>query len=150
MNETSALCQRCNSQESEPGFAFALCATCRDLLARRPFPPWIIACGAVAALISLGCTVFSFPALRAGVAFERGQAVEKKGDFAVAASEYGKVVARFPDSPSPLARWGITSWRAGKPRDAVEAFRRLSGRKLSRDLATEVDNTIQEMGRAIK
>ena len=144
----AVVCARCHSPEVEPGYAVALCAPCRDLLARRPFPTWIAACGAAAVLTALVCSVLAIPSFRAGSQFERGRDAEKRGDFAAAASHYRQVVDRFPDSTKALARWGIAAARAGRLDDAAIAFRRLSGRKLPRELAEEVNQTMDALDAA--
>ena len=138
-------CTQCGGGEIEPGFRLPLCGRCRTLLARRPFPPWL----RISCLFLLAIMVFagvrSINSFRAGIAFERGKQAERQRDYAAAAECYQRVVDRFPDSTLALARLAIARYRAKQLPEAAQALNRLSGRKTSRELASEVNEVIQSL-----
>lgn len=146
-SESSTTCPHCGVNEREHGFELPLCAQCRDLLSRRPFPTWI----KVSCVIVLGVSVFagirSINSFRAGIAFERGQHAEQQGQFAAAADYYNQVVERFPDSTLALARLAITRFRAGQLAEAARILNQLQGRQTSPRIAAEVNQVIQTMQR---
>src|SRR5579875_2190719 len=107
-SEASLTCAHCGNTEREERFELPLCAQCRDLLCRRPFPVWIkISCTIILA-VCVFAGVRSVNSFRAGIAFERGRQAEQRGRFAEAADHYEQV--KLPSaSPTPLLHWA--SWR---------------------------------------
>jgi Tetratricopeptide repeat len=142
-SDSPAACANCGDAAVEPGYELPLCSRCRTLLARRPFPVWIKISCVVLFGVLLVAGARSVPALRAGVAFERGREAEKRGDFAHAADYYAEVVDRFPESTEALARLAVTRFRAGQLPEAARVLDRLGGRKTSRKVAAEVNQVIQ-------
>ncbi|SRR5579875_1233314 len=56
-SEASLTCAHCGNTEREKRFELSLCAQCRDLLCRRPFPVWIkISCTIILAVCVFGRT----------------------------------------------------------------------------------------------
>jgi len=89
----------------------------------------------------------SSKALRAGIAFERGERQEAAGAFDAAASEYRIVTDTFPDSTLVLARLGISLKKAGRVSEAQAILERLAGRKGSDELVQEVNKTIDDVSK---
>jgi TolA-binding protein len=95
-------------------------------------------------LVLLGLT--RFPAsLRAGTAFTRGRRAEAAGQYAVAAKEYRVVLERFPDCTKAIQRLGVSEYRAGNMREAVQALRQLSGRSADEASIREVNQVVGEI-----
>lgn len=148
--EVSSCCENCGSETVERGYDLKLCPKCRETLANRPFPAWIkVMLGIIAILLVLALARFP-DSLKAGIAFERGKRAEIVGDYARAAIEYKKVVAKFPNSALSLARLGIAYYRAGHFQEAADIFDKISGRETSKELADEVNRAIEEMESMIK
>ena len=113
----------------EAGYAFPLCASCRTILVNRPFPRSIHIASAVV-LVALATALSQSPkTLRAGIAFERGQARESAGAYHLAVSEYRRVAEAFPDSTLVLARLAINLKRTGHEAEASVILQRLAGRE---------------------
>jgi tetratricopeptide (TPR) repeat protein len=83
--------------------------------------------------------------LLASIAFERGQRAEAAGNFQTAATEYAKVVEKFPDSTSAVARLGIAQYRAGNRDAAIQTLGSLSGRQAPKELTNEINAVLAEM-----
>lgn len=140
------LCARCVAAAPEPGHAAPLCAPCRDILAKRPFPIWIrLAAVLIVALVAVA--LVDLPrSLQLGIAFEHGQRAEQSGNYAVAIAEYKKVYEAFPDSDMVAARLLIACCYGGRPAEAADAMRilkRSSARhKLSKGLTDEINRAL--------
>ena len=146
----AAVCEQCQKPAEGGGFPLPLCAGCRDTLSHRPYPGWVWASGAVILLVFL-IALNRFPdTLMAGVAFAQGEKAEAAKEYPRAVAEYKKVVERFPDSTLALARLGIAHYPAGQREEAAAVFRRLRGRKASKDLVREINQAIGEMQKKSK
>lgn len=149
MNDPAA-CAKCGKPAEAGAYKLPLCSGCRDAMSQRPFPKWIRIGFGLIVLAFLGATTQLQGSLAAGIAFARGQRAEATKDFATAVAEYRRVVQRFPDSTLALGRLGIVYYRAGDLREAATVFRRLAGRKASKELVREVNQVIAEMERKAK
>jgi hypothetical protein len=137
------MCSQCGWIPAEEGYAMLLCGRCRELLAKRPFPQWIkLSCLSLAILLAVAAAR-SVGAFEGGIAYQRGQRAEKKGDFPLAAEHYAQVVKRFPDSTLPLARLTITRILAGQFEEAEVPLTRLGGRQMPKKLADEVERIVR-------
>ena len=143
-------CRNCGSTTIEPGYEVGLCVTCRDVLAKRAFPYLIRLMFAVILVVVILATSRTPETLRAGIAFERAQKAEIAGDYLRAVTEYRRVAERFPDSTLSLARLGIAYYQAGQHAEAVKTLEKISGRKTSQELASEVNRVLEEIGKAGK
>lgn len=145
MSDTES-CQVCGSAP-ETGYVFPLCPRCRTILASRPYPRWIYLAGA-AVLVILTIALSQSPrTLRAGIAFERGQAYEAKGAYGMAVNEYRRVTEAFPNSTLVLARLAITLRKGGHVPEAEVILQRLGGRQASQELVQEVNQTVEDLSK---
>lgn len=143
-------CRSCGKPEIEAGYRFSLCAECRNTMARRPLPRWIIATTALVGCV-LAVAFLLFPAsLSAGVAFERGQRAEASHNYREAMTQYEKVVRRFPNSTPALGRLCVAAFRAGQYDLAAAAVDRLEGRKTSEKLADEINPIVEQLSDIFK
>jgi Flp pilus assembly protein TadD len=106
----------------------------------------------VAATIALlAAAVVRIPGtLALGLAFERGQRAEQRGDFSTAVARYQVVAESFPQSTTALARLGIAQFRAGQLASAETTLAKLAGHKTEKLLATEVNGVIEQLRAARK
>jgi Flp pilus assembly protein TadD len=81
--------------------------------------------------------------MSAAVAFERGLAAEKRGDFAAAEEAYQKSAAVFQKSDRVHARLFIASLKAGDKTVAREEFNFLRGREIDSGLAREINGLLR-------
>lgn len=138
-------CRSCGKSEIEDGYRFALCAECRDTMARRALPKWIIATAALVGCV-LAVAFLLFPAsLSAGVAFERGHRAEARHHDREAMTQYLKVVRRFPKSTPALGRLCVAAFHAGQYDLAAAAVDKLQGRKTSEKLANEINPIVEQL-----
>jgi hypothetical protein len=86
----------------------------------------------------------------AGVAFERGQRAEARGDFRVAAHEYSNAARQLPASTLAIARKAIAAFHAGQFQIATDAIEALAGRKMPPELAREVNDVIEQLNNWMK
>jgi hypothetical protein len=143
------VCQVCGGQP-ELGYALLLCARCRTVLANRPFPGWIRFI-MIMVLAAVALAMFQSPrTLRAGVAFERGQAYESAGSNDAAVREYRVVTDAFPDSTLVLARLAIALRKAGHTDEATAILKRLGGREASHELVNEVNKTVDDITKQLQ
>jgi len=140
---TFGTCPQCGSPPEPGGYPMPLCSRCRDTLSSRPLPAWTI----VSALLVGVILVFAFArfpaAVRAGVAFERGQRAEEQINYDAAEEEYRKVVAQYPDSTEPLARLAICQCKTLNVMEIGGTLKRLEGREMSKELYDEVDAAVK-------
>lgn len=138
-SEVSTTCTSCGHERAEPGYSTPLCAACRNRFARRPFPLLI----KLSAVLIAVATIFAFlrfeSSIRAGIAFSRGQRAERVGDYSLAIQYYQEVIALFPDSIPALSRLALVYYHADRWEEAAEVLARLSGRKVPRKLAKQLD-----------
>jgi hypothetical protein len=145
--EEISVCEFCSRPAEAGGYTVSLCATCRNELAGRPLPWWLIGAGAVA-LVLVFIALAQFPStFRAGVAFERGSRAEAAGEYATAVAEYRVVVDRFPDSVTAVQRLGISEYRAGNLREAARTLRQLGGQPGDEADVREVNQVMEAMAR---
>lgn len=140
-----AVCGRCGCGEIEEGFQAPFCVRCRTLLARRAFPIWIKASSVALLGIVIFAGICSVESFRAATAFERGQRAERNKDYAEAAEYYQQAVDRFPDSTLALARLAVTRVKAGQAPEAARVLEQLNGRKVSRELAAELNRAMTRL-----
>ena len=88
--------------------------------------------------------------LALGLAFERGQRAEQRGDYPTAVARYQVVAETFPHSTIALARLGIAQFRAGQLATAETTLAKLAGRKTEKLLATEVNGVLEQLRAARK
>lgn len=138
----SAGCKACGA-EPESGFPLPLCSDCRTKLARRPIPIGIKLAGALVGLLILFALTRIPTSMSAAVAFERGLAAEKRGDFAAAEEAYQKSAAVFQKSDRVHARLFIASFKAGDKTVAREEFNFLRGHEIDSGLAREINGLLR-------
>ena len=109
----SSGCKVCGAQPQE-GFPIPLCSDCRTKLARRPIPIGIKVAGAIVGLLIIFALTRIPTSMAATVAFERGLAADKRGDFAAAEKAYQKCVAVFRNSDRVHGRLFVASFKAGR------------------------------------
>jgi hypothetical protein len=137
-------CHLCG-KPADSEYANLLCPVCRTTLSKRPFPLWIKIAVILVAIVFLYALSEMPASLGASIAFERGRRAEAGENFATAATEYAKVVEKFPDSTSAVARLGIAQYRAGNRDAAVQTLGSLAGRKAPKELTNEVNGVLAEM-----
>jgi Tfp pilus assembly protein PilF len=81
--------------------------------------------------------------MSAAVAFERGLAAEKRGDFAGAEKQYQKSAAAFQKSDRAHGRLFVASYRAGDSAVARQEFDFLKGREIDSALAREINGLLR-------
>lgn len=144
-SEVAETCSVCGLEAAEPGYATLLCGSCRNRLARRPFP-LLIKLSALFLVVALAFALTRFErSIRAGIAFDQGRRAEKKPDYERAAESYKEVVALFPDSVPALVRLAKAHYRAGHLNEAASALQRLAGRRIPRDLASDYERVFREV-----
>jgi hypothetical protein len=137
-------CQLCG-KVAELGYAAQLCSVCRTTLYNRPFPIWIKIAVILVAVVLVYALAEMPASLVASIAFERGRRAEAAGNFETAATEYAKVVEKFPNSTSTVARLGIAQYRSGNRDAAVQTLGSLAGRQAPKELTNEINAVIAEM-----
>jgi hypothetical protein len=143
-------CKNCGKPAEPGGYRLPLCASCRDVFARRPLPLWITGVS-VLLLLALVLALTRFPpALRAGIAYERGRRAEEAGSYAPAVNEYRQVVDTYPDSTQALGRLAVAAYHARRAPELFFALQRLSGREVSRELAEELNPIMTDVERRMK
>jgi hypothetical protein len=135
-------CKVCGA-EPEPGFPLPLCSNCRTKLARRPIPIGIKLAGALVGLLIIFALTRIPTSMSAAVAFERGLAAEKRGDFAGAEKQYQKSAAAFQKSDRVHGRLFVASYRAGDRAVARQEFDFLKGREIDSALAREINGLLR-------
>jgi hypothetical protein len=90
------------------------------------------------------------PALRAGIAYERGHRAEEAGNYSPAVTEYQKVVDTYPDSTQALGRLAVVAYHARRGRELEFALRHLAGREASRELGQELAPIMNDLERRMK
>lgn len=107
------VCGACQTNAPDPTYAFPLCRNCREKLINRPFPQWIkIVMIIVVALILY--SAFKFPiAFKAGLAKQSAKQAEAAADYALAISEYQKILTLFPDSEEHKALLAVYYIKTG-------------------------------------
>jgi tetratricopeptide (TPR) repeat protein len=132
-------CTRCGSP-AEPGYAASLCIACRTTLVNRPFPIGI-RLGAVLLVVTVVTVAVtsSRGSYEATVALNRGKALEKSGDLALAQVEYQQVVRSFPESVEALVRLGTVLFKNGKKQEGIEIAAQLRGRSIPKELETDAE-----------
>ena len=81
--------------------------------------------------------------MAAAVAFERGLAAEKRGDFAGAEKQYQKSAAVFQKSDRVHGRLFVVSFKAGDKPVAREEFNLLKGRQIDSGIAREINGLLR-------
>ena len=135
-------CKACGA-EPEPGFPLPLCSNCRTNLARRPIPLGIKLAGALVGLLIIFALTRIPTSMAAAVAFERGLAAEKRGDFAGAEKQYQKSAAVFQKSDRVHGRLFVVSFKAGDKPVAREEFNLLKGRQIDSGIAREINGLLR-------
>jgi tetratricopeptide (TPR) repeat protein len=136
-----AKCANCGATP-EPGYRVPLCKACRDKLSRHPVPIFIII-GLIAVLGLTAMAFTKFPqALKAGVAFSRGEKLEKAGKYADAYDDYLEALKTYKDSTQLFARMGITAFKAGEYDIASACINKIAGRDISKTLLAEVNTAV--------
>lgn len=135
-------CKACGA-EPEPGFPLPLCSNCRTKLARRPIPLGIKLAGALVGLLIIFALTRIPTSMAAAVAFERGLAAEKRGDFAGAEKQYQKSAAVFQKSDRVHGRLFVVSFKAGDKPVAREEFNLLKGRQIDSGIAREINGLLR-------
>ncbi len=140
------VCASCGAPPEDTGYEFKLCTVCRDNLARRALPKWVVV-SAFAVMLVLAYAFIMFPcALRAGIAFERGLKAEAVLDYGAAAAQYEIVVNRFPDSTLALSRLCVCQCKTGNGPGAAATLMKLEGREAPNELVDEVESAAEEFG----
>lgn len=142
-SKVSITCTSCAHEIAEPGYSTLLCTTCRDRLARRPFPLLIKLSAFLIAVTSIFAFMRFEQSIHAGIYFSRGQHAERTGDYALAAQHYREVIALFPDSTLALSRLALAYYHADRWDEAADVFSQLSGRKVPRELASDIERAIR-------
>jgi hypothetical protein len=146
----SEACKNCGEAAAEGGYKQLLCASCRDTFARRPLPSWIRGSSVAISLVVL-FALARFPlALKADLAFERGNRASAAGNYRLATAEYGIAAAQYPDSLRILPLLAIASYRAGDWEVTAASLRKLSGRELTPGEAAELNQIVHEMDQKMK
>jgi hypothetical protein len=142
--QAANVCRICGNLP-ERGYDLPLCSNCRKKLSQRPFPTWLKG-SAVLVTMVIVLSLSKFPtSLAAGIAFERGNRATLKGNHTIAAVQYQNVADIFPNSTLALARSGIAYYKAGNLHQAISVLQKLGGRKASKQLVDEVNQTIKEI-----
>jgi hypothetical protein len=141
-SDESTGCKACGA-EPEPGFPLPLCANCRTKLARRPIPIGIKLAGALVGLLIIFALTRIPTSMSAAVAFERGLAAEKRGDFADAEKQYQKSAAVFQKSDRVHGRLFVASFKAGDEAVAREEFDFFKGRQIDSGIAREINGLLR-------
>jgi hypothetical protein len=134
----------------ESGFSAPLCAGCRGRLSRRGVPRWLgVSATALGAVVLFALVRFP-SALNAGIAYERAQRADARGDFTTAYAEYSMVVKRFPDSTVPIIHMGLAAYHARLYPQAAQAFHAVAGRVAPPELVNEVNAAIDALDKLEK
>jgi len=80
--------------------------------------------------------------MSASVAFERGLAAEKRGDFAIAEKEYQKSVVVFRKSDVVHGRLFVASFKARDKAVAREEYDFLKDRQIASGIAKEINELL--------
>ncbi len=136
---SAPVCSNCSHPEIEPHYATPLCADCRTQLVKRPIPIWISAIGVLALLLML-IAFTKFPAaLRAGIAYDRGQKAEASGKYALAETNYLIASKQYPDSLTTRGRVAVTAFDAGDYGTAADMLDSLANKDMDKDEADELN-----------
>ena len=137
-------CPECGLTPESDEYSLPLCASYRTKMAYRPYPTWIIA-STIAIVLVFAWAMIKFPtALRAGIAYERGQKAEEAGNYAAAADQYCIATQQYPDSILALARLTICQCKSDDVNGADATLSKLEGRKASEELVDEVNKAVKE------
>jgi tetratricopeptide (TPR) repeat protein len=136
------ICANCGAAP-EPGHLVPLCAACRNKLSKYPVPAYItISLIAVLALTAFAA-VTKFPqALKAGIAFAKGEKAEKAGQYEAAFNYYFEAMDTYRDSTQLLARIALSGYKAGDYDAAALYINKIAGREVSKTLAAEINTAI--------
>lgn len=147
MEESGVHCAMCQVEVGGGPDALPLCDSCREVCRKRPLPPWVkLAAGVVGLAVLVSFATFG-RALKAAIAFERGQRAEARGDFRAAEAEYRIVLDRFPGSTKALIRLAVAADRAEDLPATVEALKKLEGRSVDKDEHAAVDAVVADLDR---
>lgn len=135
-------CKLCGA-EPEPGFPIPLCSGCRTKLARRPIPIGIKLAGAAVGLLIIFALTRIPTSMSSAVAFERGLAAEKSGDFATAEKQYQKSLVAFRRSDQIHGRLFVASFKAGDKMVAREEYDFFKGRRIDSGIAAEINSLLR-------
>ncbi len=138
MQEESS-CKSCGSPGVEEGYEYALCGSCRERLAGRPLPAWIKGVAAAVLIVFLFALVNLPGAMAASLAFDRGKAAARAGNYEDAVAKFEQVVKRFPGSLEARARLAIVYAHAGDIRAFAKTTTGLFGKEIPAELADEID-----------
>jgi hypothetical protein len=139
------VCALCKVVPPQPGHVTPLCSSCRRKLAGTPIPAWVT----LSACLVLFVMVFAFAefpkSLSSGIYWERGHRAEDRGDYNLAATNYERVMADYPECTNVLARTAICDCKSGRFLEAAGPLRKLEGREASKELIDELNAAVAEM-----
>ena len=144
--DPTGICIECGLP-AEQDYQLQLCAHCRTKAAHRPLPKWINTSCALLGIIFVFALIKFPAALRTDIAFERGHRLEKAGNYAGAAAQYAQVIQQYPKFNNALARYAISTYRAGQTSRAIMALDKLRGRELPTDTIDELNGITKDLQR---
>ncbi len=79
-----------------------------------------------------------FPAaLNAGIHYERGQRLERAGQFDGAEAEYEEATTRYHTSTALHLRLAVAAFKAGDIRKSAEELESMAGREVPKDMTAD-------------
>jgi tetratricopeptide (TPR) repeat protein len=91
-------------------------------------------------------SAFNFPiAFKAGLAKQSAQKAEAMADYALAISEYQKILTLFPDSEEHKARLAVCYIKAAEIQQAADILKKIDDKKLSQKVVKELNALIEEL-----
>ena len=132
-------CKGCNKPIEASDNGLDLCPECREALAQTSFPLWIWL-ALIGIIVLLTFSLSQFPrALKAGIAYDRGQKAFKTQQYERAINQYMLAYKQYPDSTITTARLAIALYKGGYDAEAIAFIKKLSGREASEALVLEIN-----------
>ncbi|WP_205508480.1 hypothetical protein [Longitalea arenae] len=138
-------CANCNNVNVVPGYSTPLCAHCRQVFIKSPFP-LPVKLFAIGVGLVLVFALFSLPKnLSLGIHLERGKRFEEKKQFMSAQREFNAVVKTVPDNLEANIHLTITAFYNLDFVTLYTAMEKISGKRYeNNELLGRVNVIIKE------